>query len=137
MKKIILILFVIFTAANFSSCAWFEEFENDVIIGSYCASSIDSQGRKITVGVSESGGDYSTIIDADVYSIGHNGKYIFAKQKERFSKDSITNYFLIDTIKNVINKKGVYGPLTEIEFEKLTKKLKISSVIFDLNYQKN
>ena len=137
MKKILLDLFVIITAVNFNSCAWFEEFENDVIIGSYSASSIDSQGRKITVGVSEGGGSYSTIIDAEVYSIGHNGKFIFAKQKERFSKDSITNYFLIDTIKNASNKKGVYGPLTKMEFERLTKKLKIASVIFDLNYQKN
>ena len=119
---------------NFSSCAWFEEFENEIIVGSYATSRIDSQGREITVGVSESGGSYEIIVAADIYATGHSGKFIFAKQKVRFHKDTITNYFLIDTIKNSDFKKGVFGPFKKIEFDRLTTELKISNIIFDKNY---
>ena len=133
--KQLLLTFILIT--TIISCAWFEQNENDKIVGSYSISQIDSQGTNVTKGVKESGGSYTIVIDSDVHSVGHFGKYIFAKQKERFSSDSLTNYYIIDTIKNVSGQEGVYGPLTKIKFDSLVTKLKIPNAVFGINYTKN
>ena len=137
MKKLERLLLIFILISTFASCAWFEENENEKIVGSYSISQIDSQGTNVTKGVKESGGFYTIVIDSDVLSVGHSGKFIFAKQRERFNKDTLTNYFIIDTIKNVSEQKGVYGPLTKNKFDSLIIKLKIPNVVFSINYPKN
>ncbi len=136
MKKLKRLLLTFILISTFISCAWFEENENHKIIGSYSISRIDSQGTNVTKGVKESGGTYTVVVDSDVYSVGHFGKFIFAKQRERFNRDTLTNYYIIDTIKNVNEQKGVYGPLTKIKFDSLIIKLKIPKVVFDMNCPK-
>ena len=137
MRKIKQLILTFILISTFISCAWFEQNENEKIVGSYSISQIDSQGTNVTRGVKESGGAYTIVIDSDVHSVGHFGKFIFAKQRERFSSDTLTNYYIVDTIKNVSEKKGVYGPLTKIKFDSLVTKLKIPNAVFDINYPKN
>ncbi|MFM7858154.1 MAG: hypothetical protein ACKO96_41105 [Flammeovirgaceae bacterium] len=136
MKKLKRLLLIFTTILTVISCAWFEQNENGKIIGSYSISQIDSQGPNLTKGVKESGGSYTIVIDSDVYSVGHSGKFIFAKQRERFSNDGVTNYYIVDTIKNVTDKEGIYGPLSKIEFDSLVTRFKIPKVVFDMNYPK-
>ena len=137
MKKVKLLLLTIILIPTFVACAWFEEYENYKIEGSYSVSQIDSQGTNITKGVTEGGGTYTVVVESDVYSVGHSGKFIFAKQKERFNEDTLTNYYIIDTVKNTSEQRGVYGPLTKIKFDSLSIKLKIPNIVFDMNYPKN
>lgn len=137
MRKLKQLLLTFILISTFISCAWFEQNENEKIVGNYSISQIDSQGTNVTKGVKESGGSYSVIIDSDVHSVGHSGQFIFAKQRERFSSDTLTNYYIVDTIKNVSKKEGVYGPLTKIKFDSLVTKLKIGNVMFDINRSKN
>jgi hypothetical protein len=137
MRKLKQLLLTFILILTIISCAWFEQNENEKIVGSYSVSQIDSQGTNVTKGVKESGGAYEIVIDSDVHSVGHSAKFIFAKQTERFSSDTLTNYYIVDTIKNVNGKEGVYGPLTKIEFDSLVTELKIPNVVIDINYPKN
>lgn len=133
LKQLILTFIAILTVV---SCAWLEQNENEKIAGSYSVSQIDSQGTNVTKGVTEKGGWYTVVIDADVYAVGHSGKFIFAKQRERFSNDRDTNYYIVDTILNVIDKKGIYGPLSASEFDSLAARFEIVDVVFDINHRK-
>jgi hypothetical protein len=80
----------------------------------------------------------SILVDEYVFSVGHNKNFIIAKQhpviypkpSEDFKIDtSITNYFIIN-----ISTKKVFGPLTQEEFIKQRKELKIEEIEFDMNY---
>ena len=136
MRKLKQLLLTFILISTIISCVLFEQNENEKIVGSYSISQIDSQGTNVTKGVKESGGSYKIVIDSDVYSVGHSAQYIFAKQRERFSSDTLTNYYIVDTIKNVNEKEGVYGPLTKIKFDSLVIKLKIPNAVFEINYPK-
>ncbi|MBS1553419.1 MAG: hypothetical protein JSU09_00715 [Bacteroidetes bacterium] len=136
MRKLKRLLLTFISISTIISCAWFEQNENEKIVGSYSISQIDSQGTNVTKGVKEGGGSYTVVINPDVYSVGHSGKFIFAKQRERFSYDGVTNYYIVDTIKNVNDNKGVYGPLSKIKFDSLVTRFKIPKVVFDMNYPK-
>jgi hypothetical protein len=84
---------------------------------SLCAD-VKSGDKKFAVG----------IINAAVYSVGANDRYIVAKQhpligdsQEKFDR-SITNYYIIDraivpTVSESESRKSVTGPLTREQFE--------------------
>ncbi len=67
----------------------------------------------------------------DIFAIGHNDSFIIAKQHQNFNEE--TNYYLINIKKNEeVNSKGIYGPLNNIEFEKMKANFNIKNLKFDL-----
>lgn len=80
------------------------------------------------------------LIPAYVFAVGHNSKYIYAKQhpllensEEKIDREK-TNYYIIERTKNTYQDKLVFGPLNKIDFEKKCQKLEIKNVEFDLTY---
>ncbi|MEK8179910.1 DUF3997 domain-containing protein [Flavobacterium buctense] len=133
MKKTNLFLTIIFAFLNYS-CAWFEESEHQKIIGDYEVGWNDLESnRSIHKLIKNCDGCSEVIIENYVYAVGHNEKYIIAKQIQNFNGE--TRYFIIDIKKNKISsQKGIFGPLSETEFEKTRKELQIESLKFDLNF---
>lgn len=117
-----------------NSCAWFDESQHQKIIDNYEIGWNDIESnRAISKRIKDYDGYYEIIISDYVYAVGHNEKYIIAKQSQNFN--AATNYYLIDIEKNKMNSaKGIFGPLNEPEFEKIKKDLKIQNLKFDLNY---
>ncbi|MBW3524824.1 DUF3997 domain-containing protein [Chryseobacterium sp. NKUCC03_KSP] len=129
MKKIIsLMCLSIFV----NSCAWLDESEHQKIIGQYEIGWNDLESnRAITKKIENSESSYNIIIDSYVFAVGHNESFIVAKQHQSFNEE--TNYYLIDIEKNKEdNSKGIYGPLNQVEFEKMKTKFNIKSLKFDL-----
>jgi hypothetical protein len=80
---------------------------------------------------------------AYVFAVGHNEKYIFAKQHplltnstEKIDK-SITNYYIIERTKNEFQDKPKYGPLTKERFDSLCIRLEIKDARFDKTFPTN
>jgi hypothetical protein len=66
-------------------------------------------------------------VDARVFAVGWDGRYVVAKQHPKGDKN-ITNYFVIDSQKDSLNadaEKVVIGPLGEEEFQKRSAELKL------------
>jgi uncharacterized protein YbbK (DUF523 family) len=66
-------------------------------------------------------------VDAQVFSVGYDGRYVVAKQHPH-GRESITNYFIIDAQKDskmANNKDVVMGPLNKQEFQKKVKELSL------------
>ena len=78
-----------------------------------------------------------------VFEVGHDSKYIFAKQYPLMSNSldvldkSVVNYYIIERTRTVYQDKPKYGPLTKEEFENKCTELKIADVVFDLKYPSN
>lgn len=136
-NRIFLILvFSIFISIMLTSC--FDLFDDgvDTIVSDYKISWIDvRENRSLTKG--------ERLIDAYVFAVGHDSKYIYAKQhplsenpKEKINQ-KITNYYIIEQSKNSFQDKPIYGPLDKINFRKKCKELGIEEVEFDLTYPIN
>ncbi len=114
-----------------SSCLF--DSDSDKIIGDYETIWIDiPQTRSINKG--------EQIVPAYVSEIGHNSKYIIAKQHPvkigniySVYTDTI-NYFIIEITSNTFQDKPVYGPLSRISFDSLRKNLNITSIKFNMHY---
>ena len=122
----------------FTGCAWFDQSEHRKITGDYEVGWNDLiRNRSITKLSKGCDGCAAQIVDSYVYAIGHDSNFIIAKQHPGI--DTITtNYFIIDIRKNEKeNDKGIYGPLSFIEFDSLKKELKIAELNFDLIYIEN
>ena len=93
--------------------------------------------------MAENNGGYGgvQIVSAYVYAVGHNKKFIIAKQHPvvNESQEQVdtkkTNYFIIDMTKeNYYRQEGVLGPLTENQFDSLCKKLNVGQIEFNMSY---
>lgn len=135
MKK--LNIFLILTLMILCNCcAWFEESQHQKIVDVYEIGWNDLESnRSITKPIKNCDGCYEIIVNNYVYSIGHNEKYIIAKQLNYPQNE--THYFIIDIEKNKnSSQNGIIGPLDVSEFEKIKKDLQISNLKFDLNFDK-
>ena len=86
---------------------------------------------------------HEELVQPYVFAVGHNSKFIFAKQHPllpgssvKISK-SIINYFIIERAKNDLQDKPVYGPLTKGQFENKCTELSIINPEFDVTYPTN
>jgi len=114
-----------------TSCGLFES-TSDVIVGHFNVSFVDDvTWRSICY-------DNGTIVEPYVYAVGHNDKFIVAKQhpceRNEFKVNtSVTKYFIIE-ISKVDFKNGVYGPLEKNQFDSLSLSLNIGEIVFNMNY---
>lgn len=83
------------------------------------------------------------IVPAYVFAVGHNSKFIYAKQhplivgSKKKIDESITNYYLIERTISSYQDKPVYGPLTKLSFDSLTNILGLKELDFDMTYPTN
>ncbi len=126
-----LLLFVL------TSC-WQYDSNSKMLVGNYNICWVDNmRWQTIMYDVSGKGGG-SYEIDPYIFSVGHNDKYIIAKQhpickdfigSNCFPDQSITNYFIINAI-----DREKFGPFTENEFKQKIKELNIADIKFTLNF---
>jgi hypothetical protein len=117
-------------------CAWLDKKESVKITGDFEVGWNDIESNRAIVKPSKACGEgcYDIIVDSYVYSVGHNNRFICAKQHPDLDT-ARTKYFLIDISKNDKDaKKGIYGPLEKEEFEKMLVKLEVTDLKFDLNF---
>lgn len=83
------------------------------------------------------------LVPAYVFAVGHNKRFIYAKQHPLIPNSpykidkAITNYYIIERTKNDFQDKPKYGPLTEQSFDSLCLKLAIKNPEFDMTYPTN
>lgn len=106
---------------------------SDTIIGDYETIWIDiPQTRSINKG--------ERVVPAYVSEIGHNDRYIIAKQHPIRDGSLVTvhtdttNYYIIEVSTNSFQDKPVYGPLNKVSFDSLRRKLNITDIKFDMHY---
>ena len=83
--------------------------------------------ENISVSRKLDGGNYIGRIDATVYALGWDGRYLVAKQHPKGDKGKI-NYFIIDGAADsdyAEPQKVVVGPLTEAEYLVWSSQLKL------------
>lgn len=72
-------------------------------------------------------GAWAPRIEARVFGVGWDGRYLVAEQHPKGNKKT-TNYYIIDSQQDITvsgTDKGVMGPLTEVEFVKKSAELKL------------
>ncbi len=124
-------LILILSLFTLSGCVF--DSDSDNIIGDYETSWIDiPQTRNISKG--------EQIIPEYVSEIGHNSKYIIAKQHPIKPGNIVTvhtdttNYYIIEITANSFQDKPVYGPLDQKEFDSLRHQLNLTAIQFDMHY---
>jgi len=132
--KLTLLFFLI---SSCISCSLFDSW-SEQIIGRYCVSWIDLPSSQ-TVSLRDSiyASSLEPIVPEYVFAIGHNKKYIIAKQHPTSQlngrtkvKTNITNYYIINMQKN----HKTFGPLQKHEFDSLRLALKIQNIPFNKTY---
>lgn len=81
----------------------------------------------VTLSYDAGKGSWPERIEARVFAVGWDGRYLVAKQHPRGDKN-ITNYFIINSENDSPSaepKKVVFGPFTEEEFQKKSAELKL------------
>ena len=127
-------IFAFLLVMTLMHCAWTDENESIKIIGNYYIGWSDLESnRTIHKNINSCTGCSNIIIDNYVFSVGNKDQYIFAKQQDG-NNPLNTNYFLIDTLENYNNSKGIYGPLNEKDFELLLKKLDLKKITFNKTF---
>ena len=106
---------------------------SDTIIKDYKTTWIDlPQTRSISKG--------EEIVPAFVSEIGHNSRFIIAKQHKVKRGNIVTiktdtiNYYIVEITSNSFQDKPVYGPLNRKEFDSLRVKFNIAVIEFDMHY---
>jgi len=130
MKKIIFCSILIL---SFVGCGGGLAIKEKVIYNYYLIATYDSEGCSLSY--NDDGSNYSNIIDATVFSVGYNDKYIVAKQHPRTfpnkANRSVTQYYIVQIQKNnTLSMENVIGPLTVGEFNERCKELKIENIRF-------
>ena len=128
-----------------NSCFGLFDSSADTIEGRYNVGWIDVvSSRSISMADTDGGYGGIEIVPQYVYAVGHNEKFIVAKQHPvrdtKGEKIDIneTNYFIIDIRKeNYYWQKGVYGPMTKKSFDSLSNSLKVGKIKFEMNYPEN
>jgi hypothetical protein len=140
-KYIATILIVI----TITGCFGLFDSSADTITGRYNVGWIDVISSR-SIDMADKDGDYggAEIIPAYVYAVGHNKRFIVAKQHPVINKleEKVdikkTNYFIIDLTKeNYYRQERVLGPLTKVQFDSLCKTLNIGSIEFAMTYPDN
>ena len=129
------IIFSLFLWFCLTGCALFDS-GTDKICDDYEVGWIDlHESRSINKG--------EELVPAYVFAVGHNSKFIYAKQhpllpntNEKIDK-KITNFYIIERTDNSFQDKPKYGPLTKSNFDSLCKKLNIVDIDFDQTYPTN
>ena len=116
----------------FSGCNLFDS-GSDTVVGDYKVIWVDVQeSRSLNKG--------EGLVPAYVFAVGHDSKYIFAKQhplleNSRVKIDkNITNYYIIERTTSAFQDKPTSGPLTIPAFDSLCNRLHIVNPEFDLTY---
>jgi len=132
-KKLTLILIGILTL---NSC-WNNPSEHDLIIGNYYVGWNDMVSNR-GIDYQYDSNSYKGIVSSYVYAVGNNADFIIAKQHPYLNDLNVTKYFIVDLNKKMgIDKDAVIGPMTEKDFDKKSKELKISELEFDKVYEEN
>ena len=138
MKKIILCIGVFLTLAN---CTGFV-LKKNVIANYYLIATDVPEDMTLCYYALDAGDNYEEIIPSTVYAIGHNTKYLIAKQHPRTFPNppdtTVTNYYIVPIEPNSVSsmKKTVIGPLTLDEFNIKGKELNIQANIKFLDVMK-
>jgi hypothetical protein len=136
MKLKTLNLFSYLILLTLTSCFGLFDSGSDKIVQDYEVAWIDTyDSRSIYRNVE--------IVGAYIYAVGHNSKFIVAKQHPKPNYDSpidlsVTNYFIVKLTDNkYTEKKDVFGPLNKNQFDSLQNVLGVGQIEFDLEYPEN
>jgi hypothetical protein len=130
--KFKILLITIFLLTLITSCGLFES-TSDTIVGQFNVSFVDDvTWRSICL-------DNGTLVEPYVFAVGHNEKFIVAKQhpcdRTEFKVNtSVTKYFIIDISKADYSGNGIYPSLDKHQFDSLSTSLNIGTITFDMNY---
>jgi uncharacterized protein DUF3997 len=142
MKCNIQLILLPFLAILLQGCFGLFDSESDRIVGRYILISIDEPRNRSLSKESELHSSNSfTLIEPYVFAVGHNSRYIIAKQHStsgfeggfKILNDS-THYFIVDIYED---RDKIFGPLTIHQFDSLRKELKILDIKFDITYPNN
>lgn len=144
MKKLLKIFLLLFTLI-LTGCFGYWDSASDRITGKYIVLCVDDIGsRCITEEIEMNSSSSSEVIPAYVFAVGHNDDFIIVKQHPTGGVDSgfdidntITNFYIIDLNGKVLKNGEKFGPLNQVQFDSLRKKLKIEKIEFDQNYSDN
>lgn len=135
---------LILVATVLTGCFGLFDSGGDHIAGSYSTGWIDVHSSRY-IAKQDKDGSSIEVIPAYIYAVGHNERFIVAKQhplQGKFPKEIIdvtqTNYFVIDLkLQPDQGEEGVYGPMDSSQFETLSRKLEVGKIVFDLTYPEN
>lgn len=134
---------IILATLFFTGCFGLFDSSSDRITGKYILLWIDLPQNQFISEETELNSSSSTgLIEEYVFAVGHDQDYIIAKQHPTSGFENgfeintrVTNYFIIDMNRKTLKKgEKIFGPLREVEFNKLRKELKIENIEFDMNY---
>jgi hypothetical protein len=141
MQMVKRLAFLILIATVLTGCFGLFDGGGDHIAESYSTGWIDVHSSRC-IEKQDKDGSSIEVVPAYIYAVGHNERFIVAKQHPlpgEFPKERInvtqTNYFLIDLkLQPGQGEKGVYGPMDASQFETLSRKLEVGKIVFDLTY---
>lgn len=92
--------------------------------GQYRISAIDDLA---TMAVVRDAGDgrFTVLVDATVFEVGWDHRYIVASQHPDAHSERMFFYYIDQTIDPGLNRAGVFGPFTAQEFEAETRRLSL------------
>ena len=136
MLKLIKTIILLLTVFLFSSCFGLFDSGTYKVVDDYEVTWIDLIKERALY-------KQEKLVSAYVFAVGHDTKYIYAKQhplviisNEKIDT-TITNYYLIERTKNKFQDKPKYGPLTKQSFDSLCARLGIKDVKFDKTFPTN
>jgi hypothetical protein len=132
MLRLTKIIFIVFALFQLPGCGLFDS-DSDNVVGDYEVVWIDvKESRSLNKG--------EELVPAYVFAVGHNSKFIYAKQHpllvnspKKIDK-TITNYYIIERTTTVFQDKPKYGPLNRKSFDSACIKLNINNPQFDITY---
>lgn len=139
------LLFWILSTVILSGCSLFDSGSKH-IVGRYMVLWIDEpQNLCLSLQDSTNSSGSTEIILPYVFAVGHNNRFIIAKQhptngfEGRFKMDTtVTHYFIIDIKKkSKFDDYTLYGPLTLTKFKRLCIRFDLQNVPFDIQYPDN
>jgi len=132
LKKAIALSVILF---QFLGCALFDS-GSDNVVDDYEVTWIDLHENRSLYKKEQ-------LVPAYVFAVGHNSKFIYAKQHpllpnspEKIDKN-IINYYIIERTNNGFQDKPKYGPLTRKSFDSLCNLFDIRRPSFDMTYPTN
>ena len=144
MQMVKRLAFLILLATVLTGCFGLFDSGGDHIAGPYSTGWIDVNSSRY-IEKQDNDGNSLKVIPAYIYSVGHNDRFIVAKQhplQGEFPKEKIdvtqTNYYVIDlNLQPGQVEEKIYGPMDASQFESLSRKLEVGKIVFDLTYPEN
>lgn len=125
MKKFLLLFLALFLPGCDSGAEWRD--------GKYEITWIDTSGLSLNLNVGEDA--FIERVPANVVAVGSDSQYIVIKQSNKESKE--ISYFYLEKDKDSIYKNAneiTKGPLSEVEFIELSKKLGLPKITKEFHY---